>query len=315
MRVVITGATGFIGSAVVNSLARTRDAAADHLHLTAIGRSSGRAATTPCDDWHHADLADPDSLSRSCEGADVLLHLGGTLGPDPQTCHTVNVAGTAALMREARRARVGRIVHLSTAAVYGKGPHHGPDIGEVEPAPVSAASATRLQAERYALDAGATVLRPGLVLGRGDRWVIPALHELTARVPALWGGGRARLSAVVVERLAALVTALALRPGPTPAGVFHASHPQPVTVGQLLTALAGLGVLPPVTEPWPWDRCLTAFHATHGTRSERQFHLLAQDHWYRSDTIWKAAAQDPGPPPQQDLEPSAAWYRDLVTAG
>ncbi|MGW2709893.1 NAD-dependent epimerase/dehydratase family protein [Streptomyces sp. NPDC001356] len=315
MRVVITGATGFIGLAVLNSLARARDAAADRLHLTAVGRTPGPAATARCDDWHLADLADPASLARSCEDADVLLHLGGTLSPDARTCHTVNVAGTAALMREARRARVGRIVHLSTAAVYGKGPHHGLDVGEIEPAPVSAASASRLQAERYALDAGATVLRPGLVLGRGDRWVIPALNELTARVPALWDGGRARVSAVVVERLAALVTALALRPGPVPAGVFHASHPQPVTTGQLLTALASLGVLRPVTAPWPWEQCLTAFHATQGTCSERQFHLLAQEHWYRSDTIWKAAAQDPGPPPHRDLEPSAPWYRDLVAAG
>ncbi len=309
MRIVMTGATGFIGSAVLRSLARARDTAAPGLHVTVLGRRPALEAAALCDDWRRADLAEPASLTGACQGAGVLLHLGGTLGPDPRVCHTTNVGGTEALMREARRAGTGRIVHLSTAAVYGPGPHRGPDVGDITPAPVSAASASRLGAERHALAAGATVLRPGLVLGAGDRWVVPALRELLDRVPALWDGGRARHSVVTVTRLAALVTALALAPGAAGPGVLHASHPVPVTTGQLLTSLAGLGVLRPVAEPWEWDRCLEAFRATSGTVGERQFHLLAQDHWYRSDLVWYRAALPPGPVPHLDLAAARDWYR------
>ncbi|MFI7386431.1 NAD-dependent epimerase/dehydratase family protein [Streptomyces sp. NPDC049813] len=315
MRIVMTGATGFIGSAVLHSLARVRDAQPGGLHLTALGREARHTgAAAPWDAWHPADLSAPASLARSCQDADVLLHLGGTLSPDARTCHTVNVAGTAALMAEARRARVPRIIHLSTAAVYGRGPHHGLDVDEIEPAPVSPASASRLEAERHTLAAGATVLRPGLVLGPGDRWVVPALRELAERVPALWDGGRSRHSAVTVARLADLITALTLRAEPLPAGVLHASHPRPVTTRELLTSLAELGVLGPLTASWSWDRCLAAFRAADGRISERQFHLLAQDHWYLSEAAWRRAGVDPGPPPHLELVRAADWYRGLVTA-
>ncbi|MFC5877345.1 hypothetical protein ACFP74_07335, partial [Streptomyces virginiae] len=68
-----------------------------------------------------------------------------------------------------------RIVHLSTCAVYGPRPHRGAYVGELAPAPVSPASSSRLAGEASVLDAGGLVLRAGLVLGRGDGWVVPAL--------------------------------------------------------------------------------------------------------------------------------------------
>ncbi|WP_341722316.1 NAD-dependent epimerase/dehydratase family protein [Streptomyces rimosus] len=215
------------------------------LHIRAASRKPAAASdptTDPRLDWARADLADPASLRGLCEGADVLLHLASDIGRDAEHCELVNVLGTAALVDEAVRAGVGRIVHLSTAAVYGAGPHSGLDVDEIPPAPVSAASRTRLAAEQPVLAAGGTVLRPGLVLGAGDRWVVPALAELLGRVPARWDGGRGLLSVVAVEDLARLFVRLALGPYGTsgtpgtsgapassgiPRGIHHASHPTP----------------------------------------------------------------------------------------
>ncbi|MFH8748947.1 NAD-dependent epimerase/dehydratase family protein [Streptomyces rimosus] len=356
-RVVVTGATGFIGSAVLRELLRTEPGSHPDtesapsrtestpsprlLHIRATSRKPAAASdptTDPRLDWARADLADPASLRGLCEGADVLLHLASDIGRDAEHCELVNVRGTAALVDEAVRAGVGRIVHLSTAAVYGAGPHSGLDVDETPPAPVSAASRTRLAAEQPVLAAGGTVLRPGLVLGAGDRWVVPALAELLGRVPARWDGGRGLLSVVAVEDLARLFVRLALAPYDTsgttgipgtpepsgtpnlsgiPRGIHHASHPTPVSNGDLMDTLLAHDVFPdaPATLPdLSWTDCLQRLEAAPGRVSERQFALLARDHWYRSEEVWTAAACDPGPGPLARLAGSADWYRAHLRA-
>ncbi|WP_320784542.1 NAD-dependent epimerase/dehydratase family protein [Streptomyces sp. CRN 30] len=324
-RVLLTGATGFIGSTVLDALSGAREGGADALSSgTHEGGAAGVAVTaavrTPPTDraplpgvrWARADLTDPASLRGLGDGCDVLLHLAARVGGDARTCAAVNVDGTAALLEEARRAGIGRVVLLSTAAVYGAGPHSGIAVDEIAPEPVSDASRTRLAAERLVLAAGGTVLRPGLVLGTGDRWVVPALAELVRRVPARWDGGRGLLSVVDVHDLARLIATLA-RAARLPGGTHHASHPEPVRVGDLLTALAGYGVLPePPARDWPMGRCLAELAGTPGRVSERQFRLLAEDHWYDSGEIWRLAGCVPGAGPTAGLADAAPWYRSLL---
>ncbi|WP_418959809.1 NAD-dependent epimerase/dehydratase family protein [Streptomyces tritici] len=313
-RMVLTGATGFIGGAVLHELAghRAAEGRAAGPHVRVVGRRPPAGPTGGYDEWVAADLAEPASLRGTCRDADVLLHLASALGPDAARCADVNDRGTAAVMEEARRAGVGRIVHLSTAAVYGPGPHRGIEVDEVAPAPVSPASVSRLAGERHARAAGAWVLRPGLVVGRGDRWVVPALAELVRRVPARWDEGRALLSMVAVADLARLIARLAGTD--TEPGTFHAGHPLPVRNADVMEVLAEHGVLPAVDVGLPWDACLDRLRATSGRIGERQFSLLARDHWYRSDRIWQLADCPPGPGPLTALADAAAWYRRLLGA-
>ncbi|WP_190099786.1 NAD-dependent epimerase/dehydratase family protein [Streptomyces griseoflavus] len=315
-RVVLTGATGFIGSAVLRALAARQSPVdpgeGERLVVRVVGRRRPEG-TGPDDEWVPADLARPRTLRGVCEDADVLLHMAAVISPDESACAAVNVDGTAALMREAARAGVRRVVHLSTAAVYGPGPHRGIGVDEVAPAPVSPASRTRLAGEGFALAAGATVLRPGLVLGRGDRWVVPLLAQCLRAVPARWEGGRGRVSVVAVHDLARLVVRLGLAPG---AGggraVHHASHPRPVRVGDLLCALARRDVLPSVTADLPWTECLDGLRAARIPVSERQFALVATDHWYRSDEVWQVAGCAVEPSPLAWVDDAAPWYRSVV---
>jgi nucleoside-diphosphate-sugar epimerase len=313
---VLTGATGFVGSAVLRELRgrAAKDQRGDGASQTLVQTVGKRPAAEADGEWFPADLADPASLRGACEGADVLLHLAASLSPDESECVAVNVVGTEALMAEAERAGVERIVHLSTAAVYGSGPHSGDEIGKIAPAPVSAASRTRLAAERPALAAGATVLRPGLIVGQGDRWVVTVLAELLERVPAQWDGGRGMLSMVGVTDLARLVTHLAARPAPGAGAVFHASHPVPVRNRDLMATLAGHGILPRADRDLSWAECVRHLGEVPGLVSERQFALLARDHWYRSEEVWTAAGCQPGPGPLVRIGEAAQWYRSHLAA-
>ncbi|MFJ8624789.1 NAD-dependent epimerase/dehydratase family protein [Kitasatospora sp. NPDC093550] len=307
--VALTGATGFIGSAVLAALT------ARGVPVRALARREpGNAA--PGTAWVPGDLAEGAGLTELCEGAGVLVHLASRVDGCAEECEAANVRGTAAVMAAATRAGVRRIVHLSTTAVYGEGPHAGIAVDEVPPAPLSEASRTRLLGERHALDAGAHVLRPGLVTGTGDRWVVPALAELVHRVPVRWAGGGARLSIVDRADLARLITVLALDEHAAAPGIHHASHPEPVRARDLLAGLAALGLLPALDGPdvpdVPWEECRRLLAAAPGRVSERQFALVARDHWYRSEDVWRLAACPPGPGPLARLPEAAAWYRSAL---
>ncbi|MEV5968463.1 NAD-dependent epimerase/dehydratase family protein [Streptomyces sp. NPDC051921] len=302
--VLLTGATGFIGSKVLRRLLEA-GRAGHGLEVVVAGRS----ANVPGVACRRADLADPASLRGLARGVDVLVHLAALVVGDEAACDAVNHRGTEALVAEAERAGVRRIVQLSTAAVYGAGPHRGITENEVAPAPLSPASRSRLAGEEAVLAAGGTVLRPGLVTGAGDRWVVPALADLLTLVPARWDGGRGLLSMVDANDLARLVAALVLAPDPVPAGVHHASHPTPVRNADLMARLSALDVLPAALADWSWQECLERLRGGPGGVSERQFALLAGDHWYRSDGIWIATGATAGPGPLARLAAAAPWYR------
>ncbi|MFF8482441.1 NAD-dependent epimerase/dehydratase family protein [Streptomyces antibioticus] len=310
--VVVTGATGFIGSHALRALAELQGTDGDRPtpRLRALVRAVPDVPPPGTVEWVRGDLTDPTSVRGLCEDAAAVVHLASYIGADEERCEAVNVRGTRALMAEAERAGAARVVHLSTAAVYGAGPHRGIAVDEIAPEPVSAVSRTRLAGEAYARRAGAVVLRPGMVLGAGDRWVVPGLRELVDRVPAEWDGGRAEQTVVDAGDLGRLIAAIAVGPSVVPPGTYHAGHPEPVRIGALLAELAAVGVLPPRPDAdWPLTDCLERLRTTPGRVSERQFALAAQDHWYLTDDLWKLAGTSPGPGPLSRLAGVAAWYR------
>jgi dihydroflavonol-4-reductase len=107
-----TGATGYLGSALVDLLVRSGH------DVRAVVRDRARAtALLPPDvDLVVADLADPDGLRRAARGCDAVLHLAGSVGGTPEDIRRANVDGTRAVLAAVLDAGVPRFVHTGTSA-------------------------------------------------------------------------------------------------------------------------------------------------------------------------------------------------------
>ncbi|MFJ4781469.1 NAD-dependent epimerase/dehydratase family protein [Streptomyces sp. NPDC088762] len=300
----MTGAAGFVGSAVVGRLVEQGVRVRALVH---------RADVPPGVEGVRGDLARGESLRGVCDGVGTVLHLASRIGGSAQECRAVNVEGTRALVAEAERAGVRRIVQLGTAAVYRDGAHRGAVEGELPEEPESVTSVTRLGGERLVLAAGGTVLRPHLVYGRGDRWVVPSLVRLLARLPHWVDGGRARMSMVSVDALAGALAELAVREEDT-GGVLHACHPEPVSARELVeTVVRELGLpLPTGDVDVPGALELLGGPGEPDPVLRRRVSLFAVDHWYDSGRLWGRLEASPGPRFSEAFGQYADWYRGQV---
>ncbi len=105
----ITGATGFVGSAVLDAALEAG------LAVRALTRSDQppRQGVT----WVRGTLEDEGALARMCEGADAVIHIAGlTNTPDPAMFDGANVNGTARVIAAAKAGGVGRFVFVSSLA-------------------------------------------------------------------------------------------------------------------------------------------------------------------------------------------------------
>ena len=118
MRILVTGATGFVGSAVARRLL-----ARGHRVRALVRASSDLGNLEGLDvERVRGDLTDPPSLQAALAGCDALFHVAADYRlwtPDPQVLYTANVEGTRHLMEAALAQGVERIVYTSSVATLG----------------------------------------------------------------------------------------------------------------------------------------------------------------------------------------------------
>ncbi|MPY49959.1 NAD-dependent epimerase/dehydratase family protein [Streptomyces acidicola] len=306
--VLVVGGTGFIGSAVLRELSRRRGPVGTAPLPRALCRRPPRTPEAAGAQYMAGDLTDPTALRDICSGIGTVIHTASYVGHDPHKCRDVNYTGTRALLEEARRHGVRRFIYVSTAAVYGMGPHRGPHEGQLTPSPVSWASTTRLRAEEEVRAAGGTVLRPHLVYGVGDRWFVPGLARVLRQVPSWPAGACARSSVIAVEDLARVAVALVRSQRPHEGGgTYHVADPRPLAMDDLLTRLRKLLRLPEGGRiPAAEHRLL--LRRTMPELSDHQYALLTEDHWFDTSRIWRRTELDPGPGFDECFAACSSWY-------
>jgi dihydroflavonol-4-reductase len=172
-RVLVTGATGFIGGALTRALVARGD------DVSAAVRASSRRDSLAGLDVRliTADVTDRRSMRRALRGTDRVFHVAGTtnLRLPADELFRLNAIGTRTVLEAALAEGVERAVHVSSVAAIGPAPPHGTaDERQVRTGPLGIPYAdSKLAAEVEALRVAArgldvVIACPAHVLGRGD---------------------------------------------------------------------------------------------------------------------------------------------------
>jgi dihydroflavonol-4-reductase len=235
MKALVTGATGFVGSHLVEVLRR-----GGH-DITALVRSPGKAAPLMRLNVRIAegDLADEAALARAAAGQDAVFHVAGvTAARSEGEFFRVNRDGTAAVVSAATRCGVRRIVLFSSMAAAGPSERGRPLIGDEPARPVTQYGRSKLAGEAVVRNGVVswTILRPPMVYGPRDREVLKVFQTAKLGIAPVFGDGTQELSAVHGADLAD--AALACATAETAAGkIYYPCHPQTFTSAGFVRAV------------------------------------------------------------------------------
>lgn len=151
MRILVTGGAGFIGSHVVEKV--QKDMEVTTFDNFSYGSRENLGAENPRFKIVEGDIRDLNLLTKVCKGIDVVIHLAAVVSvaksfERPWETNEINVTGTVNLLNACVKNRVKKVIHISSAAVYGI-PKCLP-IDEDHPTnPISPYGASKLAAEHY----------------------------------------------------------------------------------------------------------------------------------------------------------------------
>ncbi|MDA1082812.1 MAG: NAD-dependent epimerase/dehydratase family protein [Gemmatimonadetes bacterium] len=244
--VLVTGASGFVGRAVVAQILRDgRETPRAAVRRDAAAPSGAEIARV-------GDLDANTDWSSSLRGARMVVHCAARVhvmresAADPlKEFRRVNVAGSAALAKQAAAAGVERFVFLSSIKVNGEETAQGaPFTADDLPAPLDPYGVSKLEAELALRDVAATtpmtvaIIRPVLVHGPGVKGNFLTMMKLLAMgIPLPFGAVDNRRSLVALDNLCDLVVTCARHPAAANK-TFLVSDGEDLSTAALLRRLA-----------------------------------------------------------------------------
>ena len=252
MRVLVTGASGFVGRAACGELSRR-----GHEVLALVRRPGSEPEGTTA---ISGNLDAPLHLRNSlvAHRPECVVHLAAAIASqrDAEKVHAVNVEGTRHLIEAAEAAKVKRMVFASTVVT---GHANGLVLREEDPLPVQTAyGRSKQEGERLLRESAlyGTVVRPGHVYGPGGWYEEEFVRRL--REPgrfAVIGRGDNWWDVVHVDDVASALASCAER-GPD-GTVYHVADAEPLTYYDFVKLTAdALGVGPPRRVPTPLARLI-----------------------------------------------------------
>ncbi|RKT53982.1 NAD-dependent epimerase/dehydratase family protein [Saccharothrix australiensis] len=257
MRVVVTGASGSVGTALRRVLHADVPGAdvlgvARRVPATPRGAPRGPGAGPPRTSWLSCDIGAPSAeavLTRAFTGADAVVHLAWAVQPGPEepAMRRTNLGGSAHVVRAAERAGVPRVVVASSVAAYTPADHAVDEDWPCGGVPGSAYSRQKAELERLLDGHDVVRIRPCAVVqpdagAEVGRWVLSpllppcALGRKWLPVP-LWSGLRAQV--VHAEDVARAILVI-LRKGAT--GAFNVASEEVLDADQLARVFGGFRV-------------------------------------------------------------------------
>ncbi len=220
MRVLLTGATGFVGGHIVEALLERGH------HCVALGRRPLKAR--PNLTSIQADLLNWDSLGEALKGCDAVIHLVGIIRENPRrgaTFEGVHIKATANLLLKACKEQgASRFIHMSA---FGASPHSRARYHRTKHAAEELVKASGLE---YA------IFRPSLILGKGSQFVKDMRRMLSFPVVGVLGGDYRLQPVAVGDVVAAFVEAL--EGGGLLGGTWELCGPRVFTLKELLQLMA-----------------------------------------------------------------------------
>ena len=244
-RVLVTGASGFVGRALVNDLV-----AAGHVVRAAM-RQPADVFPRQVEVIAVSDLTRPFEWRPLLKNVETVVHLAGIAHAGPgiaeDTYDRVNRLATAELANAARAVGIHHLVFVSSIRAQ-SGPAAARVLNETdEPHPTDAYGRSKLAAETAvrASSIPFTILRPVLVYGPGVRGNLARLMQLAqSRWPLPFGAFRSRRSLVARQNLIGAIHHV-LRTPSAIGETYIAADPDPLTLGEIVAALrAGEGRAP-----------------------------------------------------------------------
>jgi nucleoside-diphosphate-sugar epimerase len=317
MRALVTGATGFVGSHLVEALQNSS------IEVTALARSASKAADLAQSEVRvvRGDLHDIAGLERAVRDQDVVYHVAGVVAArDEADFLRSNRDGTRNVLTAAEREGKPRFVLVSSLAAAGPAPRGAPLSGTEPPRPVTAYGRSKLAAEQVVRSSSLpwSIVRPAIVYGPRDREVLKVFRLARLGLAPVFGDGSQELSAVHAADLAQALLAVT-KVQTTIGGTYNACHPQVFTsadLAQAVGAAMGRSVIL-LRVPQGVGRALLAVTET-SARLTRQVTILTTDKANEFfQPAWtgdpSALTRDSGWRAQYDLSSGLAdtyrWYR------